>query len=337
VPFIKLPESCVPVNNRSCARSEAPLLVIVGPTAAGKTAVAVECCLALGGELVSADSMQVYRHLDIGTSKPTPEERRGIPHHCLDLVEPDEEYSVARYQADAGAAITDIHARGKLPVLCGGTGLYIRAVLYGLDLPIAAADWDLRARLEDEAQRHGAQALHDRLRQVDPVAAARIHPHNVRRVVRALEVYVLTGRPISSHHRLDQAPPAKYNVLAFGLNLPRGELYRRIDARVEAMMARGLLEEVRRLADRGYSQDMTSMKGLGYRQLAQHLRGEATLEAAVRLIKRDTRHYARRQLTWFRAEPDLRWIAVDAAGGNIAVAKIICDSFSPPGLPTLSS
>ena len=304
-----------------------PLLVIVGPTATGKTAVAVECCLRLGGEIVSADSMQVYRHLDIGTAKPTPEERRGVAHHCLDLVEPDEEYSVARYRQHAEAAIADIHARGKLPVLCGGTGLYVKAVLYGLDLPIAAADWDLRKRLEDEAQRLGAAGLHERLRQVDPQAAARIHPHNIRRVVRALEVFALTGRPLSSYHRLDRQPAPQYNVLAFGLNLPRAELYRRIDARVEAMMQRGLLEEVRWLLDHGYSERLVAMKGLGYRQLAPHLRGEVDLDTAVYIIKRDTRHYARRQLTWFRAESALQWLDLATAGDPAAAADTICDAW----------
>jgi len=302
-----------------------PLLVIVGPTAAGKSAVAVECCLRLGGEVVSADSMQVYRHMDIGTAKPTPQERRDVPHHCIDLVEPDEEYSVARYKADAEAAIADISARGKVAVLCGGTGLYVKAVLYGLDLPIVAADWELRRRLEEEAQRLGPEALHERLRHGDPTAAARIHPHNVRRVVRALEVYVTTGRPMSSYHRLDHVPSPNYNVLAFGLNLPRAELYRRIDARVDAMMQRGLLEEVRWLLDHGYPERLISMKGLGYSQLAAHLRDETDLDRAVYLVKRDTRHYARRQLTWFRAEPVLRWL--DAAIGGGAAADVICDSW----------
>ncbi|UCH34185.1 MAG: tRNA (adenosine(37)-N6)-dimethylallyltransferase MiaA [Armatimonadota bacterium] len=308
------------------ADAATPLVIIVGPTAVGKTAVAVECCLRLGGEVVSADSMQVYRHMDIGTAKPTAEERRGVAHHCIDIAEPDEEYSVARYKRDAECAIADIHARARLPVLCGGTGLYVRAVLYGLDLPIAAADWDLRKRLEDEAARRGAQELHDRLGEVDPAAAARIHPNNVRRVVRALEVYLLTGRPLSSHHRLDHQPSRQYNVVAFGLNVPRSDLYRRIDARVDGMMQRGLLEEARRLLDRGYSESLISMKGLGYRQLAAHLGGETDLDTAVHLIKRDTRHYARRQLTWFRAESLLQWLDVSAAGGAGAAADVICDA-----------
>lgn len=304
-----------------------PLLVIVGPTAAGKTAVAVECSLRLEGEVVCADSMHVYRHMDVGTAKPAPEERRGVPHHCLDLVEPDEEYSVARYRADAEAAIADIGGRGRAAVVCGGTGLYVKAVLYGFDLPIAAADWELRRRLEAEAQRVGPEGLHERLRQVDAAAAARIHPNNVRRVVRALEVYALTGRPLTSYHRLDHRPRGQYNVVAFGLSRPRTDLYRRIDARVEAMMQRGLLDEVRWLLDHGYSERLVSMKGLGYRQLAAHLRGEMTLEAAVYLIKRDTRHYARRQLTWFRAEPLLQWLDVSGAEGGERAAGIICDAW----------
>lgn len=300
------------------------LLVIVGPTAIGKTAIAVECCLALGGEVVSADSMQVYRHMNVGTAKPTAEERRGVPHHCIDVVEPDEEYSVARYKADAEAAIADIEARGKLPVLCGGTGLYAKAVLYGLDLPIVAADWDLRRRLEDEAQRLGPEQFHERLRQIDPGAAARIHPNNVRRVVRALEVYMLTGRPMSSYHRLDHVLSPQYNVLAFGLTMPRAPLYRRIGARVDDMMRRGFLDEVRWLLDHGYSESLVSMKGLGYRQLAPCVRGEVDCDTAVQHLKRDTRHYARRQSTWFRAEPVLHWRDVQTTGGAEAAALAIC-------------
>ena len=307
-----------------------PLLVIVGPTAVGKTAVAVECCLALGGEIVSADSMQVYRHMNVGTAKPTAEELRGVPHHCIDVVESDEDYSVARYKADAEGAIADIHARGKLPVLCGGTGLYVKAVLYGLDLPIVAADWDLRRRLEDEAQRLGPEQFHERLRQVDPTAAARIHPNNVRRVVRALEVYMLTGRPMSSYHRLDHALSPQYNVLAFGLTMPRAALYRRIDARVDDMMRRGLLDEVRWLLEHGYSENLVSMKGLGYHQLAPCVRGEVDCDTAVQLLKRDTRHYARRQFTWFRAEPVLQWIDVSATGGVEVTAGAVCQAWKRP-------
>lgn len=304
-----------------------PLLVVVGPTAVGKTAVSVECCLRLNGEIVSADSMQVYRHMDVGTAKPTADERRGVAHHCIDIVEPDEDYSVARFKDDAERAIADIDARGKLPVLCGGTGLYVKAVLYGLDLPIAAADWELRERLEAEAQRHGAEALHERLRQADPAAAERIHPNNVRRVVRALEVYIMTGKPLSHHHRLDRRSSEKYNVLAFGVNLPRSELYRRIDERVDGMMRRGLLDEVRWLLEHNYSENLIAMKGLGYRQLARCLRGEIDFDTAVYLVKRDTRHYARRQLTWFRAEPALRWLDVAAIGGPQPAADAICEAW----------
>jgi len=304
--------------------SRPPLLVICGPTATGKTEVGIEVALRVGGEILSADSMQVYRHMDIGTAKPTPQQRARVPYHLVDYVEPDEEYSVARYKEDAERTLARVRAEGKLPVMVGGTGLYIRAVVDQLDIPIAAPDWDLRRQLEEEAERHGADRLHAQLQAVDPAAAERIDARNVRRVVRALEVYLTTGQPFSSHHALDRRREAKYNLVAFGLTMERERLHRRIEARCNAMMAAGLLAEVQALVERGFGEGLTAMKGLGYRHLLDHLRGEWDLETAVATFKRDTRRYARRQLTWFRADARIQWL--DVGGGTSEVTATIAQA-----------
>lgn len=285
------------------------LLVIVGPTAAGKTALSLALGQRLGGEVISADSRQIYRYMNIGTAKATPAERALAPHHLIDIVNPDEELTLAHYQALATAAIEDIWRRGRLPMLVGGTGLYIRAVVEGWTVPEVPPDAALRAALEREAALSGYEALHARLAAVDPLAAARIDARNVRRVIRALEVQQHTGAPISS---LQRREPPDYGLLMLGLTLPRPALYARIDARVEAMLAQGLLEEVRWLRAQGYGDDLPSMSGLGYRQMAQHLRGEISLEEAVALIKRHTRRFVRQQYNWFRlADERIRWL--DAA------------------------
>jgi tRNA dimethylallyltransferase len=263
--------------------------------------------------------------MDIGTAKPTPSQRARVPYHLIDYVDPADEYSVARYKEDAERVVEHLVARGRLPVMVGGTGLYIRAVVDQLDLPIVAADWDVRRELEQEAQRHGAEWLHERLRSVDPTAAERIDARNVRRVVRALEVCLLTGRSFSSHHSLDRSGPGKYNLVAFGLGIEREELHRRIAARCDAMIAAGLLAEVRALLERGYSAGLAPMKALGYRHLIAHLSGEWDLETAVSMMKRDTRRYARRQLTWFRADDRIRWLDV-ATTGLAETARIIAEA-----------
>ncbi len=286
------------------------LLAIVGPTATGKTEVGILLAERLGGEIVSADSMQVYQGMDIGTAKPTPEQRRRVPHHLIDIIPPDRPFSVAAYQELAERAIQEIWERGNQPILVGGSGLYVRAVLGGLDIPVAPPDPELRRRLDAEARRRGCEHLHARLASVDPTAAARIHPHNVRRVIRALEVWEQTGRPISEWWSLDDARKGKYNTRQFGLTAPRADLYWRIDARVDAMLADGLVEEVQRLLDQGYGEDLVSMQGLGYAQIAAHLRGRLSLEEAVERTKRDTRRFAKRQLTWFRADDRIEWIDI---------------------------
>jgi len=302
-----------------------PLLMIVGPTAVGKSEVAVRVALELGGEVVTADSMQVYRGLDIGTAKPTAAERRGVPHHMIDVVDPDEEYSVARYQEQATEAIADIAARGQRPLLVGGSGLYVRAVVDGLDFPLAA-DPVLRKRLTEQARDLGAAALHARLAQVDPAAAARIHPNDEKRILRALEVYESTGRPISAQQTIAPGAQSRYNITAYGLTLPRPALYPRIEARVDRMIERGLVEEVEGLLARGYGERLVSMRGLGYRQIIGYLRGQYEFISAVGRVKRDTRRLAKRQLTWFRADRRLRWIDVEEAGGPEGIAARIIEA-----------
>jgi tRNA dimethylallyltransferase len=274
-----------------------PLLAVVGPTAVGKTALAITLARHLGGEIVSADSRQVYRHMDIGTAKPTPQELAAAPHHLIEIIDPDEEFSLATYQDRATQTIADIAARGRLPILAGGTGQYLAAILQGWQLPRVAPDPELRAALEREAAEHGAAALHERLARVDPAAAAGIMPGNVRRVIRALEVYQLTGRPISSQRAM-QAPP--YRARTIWLTLPAPALYARIDARVDAMVAAGLPEEVRALVARGYGWELPAMSSLGYREFRPYFAGEDTLAEAVQRLKYDTHAFARRQKTWFQ-------------------------------------
>lgn len=286
-----------------------PLIAIVGPTAVGKTALALRLADELPVEVVSADSRQVYRYMDIGTAKPTAEERQRVRHHLLDIVDPDEVFTLAQYQSLAYEAIDDIQHRGHIPLLVGGTGLYVKAVLEGLSIPRVPPDQRLREQLYTEATTKGYEELHRRLRELDPVAAERIDARNVRRVVRALEVCYLMGKPISS---LQEAKPPPYSILSIGLTMPRPLLYQRIDQRVERMVALGLVEEVRSLVARGYNYDLPSMSGLGYRQIGMYLRGEVTLDEAVALIKRHTRRFVRHQANWFRLDdPEILWF--DAA------------------------
>lgn len=290
----------------SLTPSSPPLLVALGPTAVGKTALALELAAAFTGEIVSADSRQIYRYMDIGTAKPTPAERACVPHHLIDIVDPDAEYSLALYQRDARAAIAAIHEAGKLPILVGGTGLYIRAVVDGLDIPTHPPDWELRAELEAQAARDGADTLHAQLQVLDPLAAGRIDPANVRRVIRALEVCLLSGQPFSAQQRRQELSP--YSLLLLGLTADRNLLYARSDQRVDRMLAAGLLDEVQGLLDRGYTPALPALSSLGYRQCIAYLRGEMTLPAALKQFKRDTRNYIRRQLTWFRPDSRITWL-----------------------------
>lgn len=288
-----------------------PLLVIVGPTAVGKTTLSLYLAERLGGEVVSADSRLFYRGMDIGTAKPTLDERARVPHHLIDIADPDETVGLAQFKELAHGTIAGIHARGRLSLLVGGTGQYVRAVVEGWTPPAVPPDPALRAELEEEARRRGVQALHDRLAALDREAAARIDPRNVRRVIRALEVCLVTGRPFSAQ-RARRPPP--YRTLQIGLTMDRVVLYARADARVEAMMRAGLLEEVRRLVEAGYGWDLPAMSGLGYAQFRPYFEGQATLEAVVAEIKRATRRFIRHQYNWFRpSDRRIRWFDVSRA------------------------
>jgi tRNA dimethylallyltransferase len=284
------------------------LLVIVGPTAVGKTALSLYLAEALGGEVISADSRLFYRGMDIGTAKPTPEERARVPHYLIDIADPDETVGLAEFQEQASAAIVGVQSQGKLPLLVGGTGQYVRAVVEGWQIPRVPPDPDLRAALEAQAEQEGAGALHARLADLDPVAAERIDPRNVRRVVRALEVCLITEQPISEQQR--KHPPV-YPIIQIGLTRTRPDLYARADRRVAAMMDAGLVDEVRQLIEAGYSWDLPAMSGLGYVQFKPYFEGRSSLEEVAAEIKRATRRFIRQQYNWFRlSDPAIHWFDV---------------------------
>ncbi len=282
------------------------ILIICGPTASGKSDLALRLAHALDAEIVNADSMQLFRGLDIGTAKPSPDQQAEIRHHLIDAVSPDQPFSAADFAAAADAAIRDIVNRGKRVIVAGGTGLYIRALVHGLvDSPAGTSE--LRQALHDEAAKTGNEAMLEKLRHVDPELAATLHPNNLVRIVRALEVYQLTGIPLSRHQKEHAFATRRYTTLQIGISVDRTELYTRIDDRVERMLSDGLLNEVSGLLSSGYGRDLKSMRSIGYKEAAAHLSGELSIKEAAALIKRDTRHYAKRQLTWFKADPDILW------------------------------
>lgn len=288
-----------------------PLIVLTGPTAVGKTALSLSLAKKVGGEIISADSMQVYRGMDIGSAKIMPDEMRGIPHHLIDVLDPADEFHVVRFAGMAKEAMDQIWQRGKIPILAGGTGFYIQAVLYDIDFTENGGENSCRRALEEFAREHGAKKLHEKLAAVDPASAELIHENNIKRVIRALEYYHQTGEPISLHNEKERRKESPYAFAYFVLNDVRARLYERIDARIDEMMEAGLLEEVKELKAAGCHRGMVSMQGLGYKEMLEYLDGDCTLEEAVYKLKRDTRHFAKRQLTWFKRERDVVWLDKD--------------------------
>ena len=291
-----------------------PLIILTGPTAVGKSALSVELAKKINGAVISADSMQVYRHMDIGSAKITPEEMQGVTHYMIDELEPDEEFHVVRFVTMAKEYLKEIYADGKIPIIAGGTGFYIQALLYDIDFTEQQCDETYRRQLEDLAREHGAEYLHGILREVDPASAEAIHANNIKRVIRALEFYHLSGKKISEHNETERQKQSPYNFAYFVLTDERAKLYERIDRRVNAMIEAGLVEEVKKLKSMGCSREMVSMQGLGYKEILAYLDGGCTLEEAVYIIKRETRHFAKRQLTWFKRERDVIWLDKQAFG-----------------------
>lgn len=285
-----------------------PLIILTGPTAVGKTSLSIALAKAVGGEIISADSMQVYKGMDIGSAKITREEMQGVPHYLIDELEPDEEFHVVKFKEMVCDYMQQIYDRGKIPILTGGTGFYIQSVLYDIDFTENDNDPAYRSCLENLAKEQGAEYLHQMLKQVDPDSAEEIHANNVKRVIRALEYYHDCGQPISVHNRLERQKKSPYAAVYFVLNEDRSVLYDRINRRVDAMLEAGLVEEVKRLKERGFTSNMVSMQGLGYKEILDYLNGKCTLEDAVYRIKRDTRHFAKRQITWFKREKNVIWI-----------------------------
>lgn len=289
-------------------KTKKPLIILTGPTAVGKTKLSIELAKAVNGQMISADSMQVYRHMDIGTAKIRPEEMQGIPHYLIDVLDPWESFDVVRFQTMAKEALEKIYTAGAIPIVVGGTGFYIQALLYNIDFDENDSETGYRSELQSFAERHGVEALHDRLRQVDEKSADMIHPNNIKRVIRALEFYHQTGTRISEHNETQRQKESPYRFVYFVLDDERERIYRRIDQRIDQMLDQGLVAEVKQLRDMGCTRDMVSMQGLGYKEILAYLDGECTLEEAVYILKRDTRHFAKRQLTWFRREHEVRWI-----------------------------
>lgn len=288
-----------------------PLIILTGPTAVGKTKASINLAKAIGGEIISADSMQVYKHMDIGSAKITQEEMQGVKHYLIDILEPNEEFHVVKFQQLAKKAMEEIYAKGKVPIIVGGTGFYIQALLYDIDFTENNEDMTYRQELENIAHTKGVEYLHEMLKAVDEKSAETIHANNVKRVIRALEFFKQTGQKISEHNEKEREKESPYQFCYFVLNDIREHLYKRIELRIDEMLKAGLVAEVERLKEKGYTREMTSMQGLGYKEILDYLNGVTSLEKAIYILKRDTRHFAKRQITWFKREKDVIWVNKD--------------------------
>lgn len=288
-----------------------PLIILTGPTAVGKTAASIQLAKAVNGEIISADSMQIYRYMNVGTAKITPQEMQGVPHHLVDEITPDTPFHVYEFKKMAECCMEDIYQRGKLPILVGGTGFYIQALLYDVDFCEEESDHSYRLELQAYADQYGAEALHKKLANIDEASARTIHPNNIKRVIRALEYYHETGSPISEHNREQRQKESPYNFLYLVLTMNRARLYERINQRVDIMVEDGLFEEMQKLIDKGYTRDLVSMQAIGYKELFPYFDGDVSKEETIEQIKKDTRHFAKRQLTWFRRERDVTFLDKD--------------------------
>lgn len=302
-----------------------PLIILTGPTAVGKTDLSLLLAKKINGEIISADSMQVYKKMDIGTAKIMPEEMDGVRHHLIDILDPSEDFNVVLFKKYALAAMDEIYSRNHIPIITGGTGFYIQALLYDINFDENDGDMSYRHELEELAAAYGVSKLHDMLKDVDPDSAAAIHENNVKRVIRALEFYKKTGKQISKHNEEERARTSPYNFAYFVLNNSRDVLYNRIDRRVDIMLENGLVDEVKALMDQGYTRDMVSMQGLGYKEIIDYLSGDISYDEAVYILKRDTRHFAKRQITWFKRERDVIWVNKNEFADDNAILSYMDD------------
>lgn len=303
-----------------------PLIILTGPTAVGKTELSIALAKSIGGEIISADSMQVYKYMDIGTAKIRSEEMDGVPHHLIDILEPDVAFNVAMFKDLAKSSVEDIYRRGRIPILVGGTGFYIQALLYDIDFSEEDSDSSIRKELETLVEIKGAAFLHEKLREVDPESAEQIHANNVKRVIRALEYYQLHGEKISTHNETERHKESPYDFLYFVLTHDRQVLYERIEKRIDQMIDHGLISEVDNLLKKGYDSSLVSMQGLGYKELIPYLQKKCTLDEAIYVLKRDTRHFAKRQLTWFRRERNVRWLDKSLVSSDEEILKEILNT-----------
>lgn len=285
-----------------------PIVVLTGPTAVGKTALSIELAKRIDGAIISADSMQIYKYMNIGSAKIMPEEMQGVKHYLIDELMPDEEFHIVRFKEMAMKAMEEIYANHQIPIIVGGTGFYIQALLYDIDFCEQEADEMFRKQMQQFADEYGADALHEKLKEIDPVSYESIHANNIKRVIRALEYYQLSGQPISLHNEQERKKESPYNFVYFVLNDDRQKLYQKIEKRIDRMLEQGLVDEVKLLKNMGYHRNMVSMQGLGYKEILDYLDGNTSLEEAVYILKRETRHFAKRQLTWFKRERDVSWI-----------------------------